>query len=1539
MTMIYSRRSLIFKSFPCSLCTIITILILVFAFSTEAFTQERDQRTLNHVSKSVTLSQDSYTTDEIADALGIDRELVRSVDFLGSDPRGYTVFSEIASDFPINGQQFVALSTGCVDLALDVDNTSNVISCVLDQGPTGPGNATDIVRMQLELNVPENANYLSFYFKFFSEEYPDFIGSAYNDGFVVELGKSTFTVEGSNLIAPDNQVFDEFGNHITINELGVLGQNAEWAAGTIYGRDNNGGATNVINTIIPLPSVTPETITIIFSIFDVQDRVFDSTVFIDNLQFITQENEFQLVAMEVNQSIQNWRNDVPLIQHKPAVLRAHLQHKHPTESARPHVRLEASRNGVPLPDSPRTPVQSDPVAPPLIDPSEDMDRTLAMRRSDWDNSVNFALPSEWLHGTVDLTLTGNNIDCHNAPGVTATGNGCRLSVDFEPAGEPQITFLLISWSNKDGETYPAPLYEEVRENIRRTGAILPIADISSISGGKSIHLEFPKLESGQYPSDDDIIEELELAWKGSVSEAFNLGTDHIYYGFIHADSAEGTVGGKVNEIPGNVGYTNINRYTPSTTAHEFGHIFGRHHAVTESVSFLSSFWEFIIDRKTGQCREFASKTAPDFPYVIDINDITLFNSAWSGITGLGPLDQGADMEMWGVNTLSNRVAGAPGRNLQTIPWHGVWGEGSDGFNAELMSYCTFTDYFKTSYVDDRWISDFTYIGILDHLNERFGVTSKQLLADASGSVTANRAEIHASSESEPYVIVRGRIDISQESPENSVRFLPTGLIFTLPHIAEQLMPDDGDFTLKIYNDQDEVVFETGFEPRLDSKSDFTTASFSIPTPSNPNTGRVEILYEGTVIGSMEPSPNPPVIEFDSFNEKTVQNNELFFSWSGSDPDGNDLTYSVQYSSDGGNSWETIATGLSRNSLTVPVDNLRGTEEGLIRIMASDGYNTAYAVSPQTFSVPNSPPVVTISTPGDGVRVDSSAIIVLRGSAFDLEDGQLSGTALVWQSDQHGMLGTGRVLDLKASALSRGTHTITLTATDSGGAIDQTSVSVEVTAPTARSEQSDKPRIMDFIPDLKLDPGDETIQGNLNSIFNNPMDSEMTFKVETSDDKVAEVTIDGNMLNVRPLSIGLSRVTVTAINDDGETRMTFIVTVGDVTGVQFVQPEGWRMTSIPVKNSEVLDSIAYNAFYPDALQMPFHYDREQGYYLTEFMKPGRGYWLKFDSAQPFEFYGLELEEKEVELQEGWNMIGALSTPANVSDILSDPENIIVSGPFNTEYAFAESFQPGSGYWVLADRKGVVALSSASKEKMAGTLASQVVDAGKMMNSPEHARDAFHRLEISPKGSHGKHILYFGGSLHELDQRAFKVPPLPPGRQFDARFEGNSRLTELHQGKINLQSRHWPLMISLHENDLAYRGYKYFIEVHEGSEMVHRMELTNDVTVQLHEVDDKYDIYLTFMEDMVPAEYVLKQNYPNPFNPATQIEFHLAESGSTSLQVFDIQGRRVATLVDGELDAGIHSISFDTAQLQLASGVYIYRLSSNGITKVRKMTLIK
>jgi len=99
-------------------------------------------------------------------------------------------------------------------------------------------------------------------------------------------------------------------------------------------------------------------------------------------------------------------------------------------------------------------------------------------------------------------------------------------------------------------------------------------------------------------------------------------------------------------------------------------------------------------------------------------------------------------------------------------------------------------------------------------------------------------------------------------------------------------------------------------------------------------------------------------------------------------------------------------------------------------------------------------------------------------------------------------------------------------------------------------------------------------------------------------------------------------------------------------------------------------------------------------------------------------------------------------------------------------------------------------------------------------------------------------------------------------------------------------------------------------------------------------------ITSVEDeTIPSEFRVWQNYPNPFNPATIIKFAVPFTENVKITVFDILGREIAVLLNSKLSSGIHSVEFNTSELNLSSGIYFYRVKAGNLLETRKMMLLK
>lgn len=96
------------------------------------------------------------------------------------------------------------------------------------------------------------------------------------------------------------------------------------------------------------------------------------------------------------------------------------------------------------------------------------------------------------------------------------------------------------------------------------------------------------------------------------------------------------------------------------------------------------------------------------------------------------------------------------------------------------------------------------------------------------------------------------------------------------------------------------------------------------------------------------------------------------------------------------------------------------------------------------------------------------------------------------------------------------------------------------------------------------------------------------------------------------------------------------------------------------------------------------------------------------------------------------------------------------------------------------------------------------------------------------------------------------------------------------------------------------------------------------------------------DLRPQEYSLNQNMPNPFNPSTTINYQIPEAGRVQIVLYNVLGQEVRTLVSQNLEAGFHNVVWDGNDdfgRRVASGLYVYRMTANDFSHIRKMMLLK
>ena len=110
------------------------------------------------------------------------------------------------------------------------------------------------------------------------------------------------------------------------------------------------------------------------------------------------------------------------------------------------------------------------------------------------------------------------------------------------------------------------------------------------------------------------------------------------------------------------------------------------------------------------------------------------------------------------------------------------------------------------------------------------------------------------------------------------------------------------------------------------------------------------------------------------------------------------------------------------------------------------------------------------------------------------------------------------------------------------------------------------------------------------------------------------------------------------------------------------------------------------------------------------------------------------------------------------------------------------------------------------------------------------------------------------------------------------------------------------------------------------------------------DGRFEYYKIIEVVVNPSKFVLSQNYPNPFNPITRIEYQLPVDSRVTMELYGITGEKIVTLIEGELSAGYYTAAINAIELNLASGVYFYKMTATGqnnqsFIQVKKLVLMK
>lgn len=331
---------------------------------------------------------------------------------------------------------------------------------------------------------------------------------------------------------------------------------------------------------------------------------------------------------------------------------------------------------------------------------------------------------------------------------------------------------------------------------------------------------------------------------------------------------------------------------------------------------------------------------------------------------------------------------------------------------DIMSYC-----------GPVWLSDYTY----EALRDRFPGGTSPALGASRTSAAQGEYLVTAGT------IVSGMVTISR----------PFYRLISPPNADDT--QGQGRYALELLDASGAALFTRLFDPIGDSVDPVAGAGyFGQALPWREGTTRIVIREGQTILHVTHVSASRPQVTLLSPNggEDWPAYSQQLITWTGHDEDGDPLRYRLQYSADGGTTWRTVAADLTGSTYTLDAGRLAGSDTALLRVIVSDGVNTAQDESDGAFRVDSKPPDVSIIYPVDGVAVPVGGLVILEASASDLEDGPISdGMRFRWFSSLEGELGVGRRLFY--DDLLPGRHQLSVRVTDSEGNVAAAQVSLTV----------------------------------------------------------------------------------------------------------------------------------------------------------------------------------------------------------------------------------------------------------------------------------------------------------------------------------------------------------------------------------------------------------------------------------------------------------------------------------------------------------------
>jgi hypothetical protein len=318
-------------------------------------------------------------------------------------------------------------------------------------------------------------------------------------------------------------------------------------------------------------------------------------------------------------------------------------------------------------------------------------------------------------------------------------------------------------------------------------------------------------------------------------------------------------------------------------------------------------------------------------------------------------------------------------------------------NYDVMTYCT-----------PSWISDYTYEAIHDFLvaaqnGEGGGVPEGPVPGD--------------------WLIVTGTL-----APEKGTGGF--GVLSRVDSVVDASLPLANGFTLEIRGAGGELLGSYGFTATEIQDGAAGEHSFDMVVPFEPGTSELRAIEDATgqVLATTAVSATAPTVSDVGLLDATQPvEGTIAVAWTAADADGDSLFFDLLSSRDGGVTYQPLVLSIVSSPFDLDTSFLGGGTTQL-RVVASDGVNTAHAES-APFEVAPKPPLVTIVSPVEGLRVQWNQMVTFEGNARDAQDAEIPEDGFSW-STSYGAQGTGRIL--QTDNLPVGDIVVTLAVTNSLG---------------------------------------------------------------------------------------------------------------------------------------------------------------------------------------------------------------------------------------------------------------------------------------------------------------------------------------------------------------------------------------------------------------------------------------------------------------------------------------------------------------------------